>query len=258
MSHRIAKLNSIGNLHNDCNMNEVNSIPQNTYEYRQQYRRENRSPNYNGYLHLGFSLSVALSIIVYCAFNLEQVSIWEWLTIPVTFIYANLVEYVAHRFPMHRPFKWIKIIYQRHSCQHHRFFTHQAMAFKDSKDFCVVLFPPALIVGFFVVFALPVALLISWLLTVNVALLFMITAFAYFINYELLHTAYHVSENSWLWRLPLMSRLRKLHFYHHVPKLMSHYNFNITYPIGDWLFGTYYSEAKEKVDDRNSQAAVSE
>ena len=35
-----------------------------------------------------------------------------------------------------------------------------------------------------------------------------------------------------------MQALRRLHLHHHNPKLMSRYNFNITYPIGDWLFRT--------------------
>jgi len=28
--------------------------------------------------------------------------------------------------------------------------------------------------------------------------------------------------------------------HHHNPQLMQHYNFNISNPIGDWLFGTRY------------------
>jgi sterol desaturase/sphingolipid hydroxylase (fatty acid hydroxylase superfamily) len=31
-----------------------------------------------------------------------------------------------------------------------------------------------------------------------------------------------------------------LHQLHHDPRLMAHYNFNITYPIGDLLFGTLW------------------
>ncbi len=39
-----------------------------------------------------------------------------------------------------------------------------------------------------------------------------------------------------------MDRLRRLHTLHHRPSLMQTRNFNITYPIGDWLFGTLYRE----------------
>ncbi len=37
-----------------------------------------------------------------------------------------------------------------------------------------------------------------------------------------------------------MGRLRHHHTVHHDPRLMNRYNFNITYPIFDWLFGTWY------------------
>jgi sterol desaturase/sphingolipid hydroxylase (fatty acid hydroxylase superfamily) len=39
-------------------------------------------------------------------------------------------------------------------------------------------------------------------------------------------------------RLPFISGLRRLHHRHHEPALMAKANFNITYPVGDWLFGT--------------------
>jgi len=37
-----------------------------------------------------------------------------------------------------------------------------------------------------------------------------------------------------------VARLRRHHTLHHDHELMSHYNFNITYPITDWLRGTLY------------------
>ena len=66
------------------------------------------------------------------------------------------------------------------------------------------------------------------------------TAILYFLNYELLHFAYHCDPESFIGRLPLMSRLREHHIVHHDKQLMTHYNFNISYPICDALFGTRY------------------
>ena len=63
-------------------------------------------------------------------------------------------------------------------------------------------------------------------------------------TYELFHFAYHVDPQSWLGRLPLIYRLRRNHVLHHDKALMTRYNFNITYPICDRLFGTLYSEIK--------------
>ena len=80
------------------------------------------------------------------------------------------------------------------------------------------------------------------------ALLYVATAIGYFLNYEVLHFAYHTPATSSLARLPGMRRLRRLHTLHHRPSLMQDYNFNITYPIGDVLFGTLYRETTDAAD----------
>ncbi|UCC14387.1 MAG: sterol desaturase family protein [Gammaproteobacteria bacterium] len=208
--------------------------------FRRDYRSRHVGDSYQGHLHLGFTIVTCLLVIIVCLMQLDGVSARELLTIPITFLYANLVEYFGHRGPMHHPWKGLRLIFERHVVQHHRFFRDDAMAFDDSRDFKAVLFPPVLIVFYLVGFALPAGLLLAWLTSPNTAYLFAATAVAYFLNYELLHFAYHTRQGSWIGRLPLMSRLRRLHTLHHRPDLMQKYNFNITYPIGDWLFGTLF------------------
>jgi len=225
-------------------MNPNNS--KDNQSFRQNYRGTRIGRFYNGWLHLGFTLSVAVSTIVISLFSIENVQAVQYLTIPMTLLYANLVEYFVHKGPMHNPFKGLKIIYQRHATQHHIFFTDKIMQFDSQRDFKAVLFPPILISFFVVFFALPIGLLTSWIFSSNVALLFIATSLAYFATYEILHTLYHVSKNSWIYRFKWMQKMRQLHQNHHRIDLMSRYNFNITFPIGDLLFGTYYSEPKIK------------
>lgn len=220
----------------------TDAIPAQVRAYRDEYRQAHIGRRYRGPLHLGFTTIVCLVVIGLAIGMLDSVTALEWLAIPVTFVYANLVEYFGHKGPMHHPKPGLRIIFERHVRQHHRFFRDDAMAFDGTDDFKAVLFPPVLIVFYLVAFALPAGLLVAWLLSTNVALLFVATAVAYFLNYEILHFAYHTDERSWLSRLPLMDRLRRLHTLHHRPELMQDYNFNITYPIGDWLFGTLYRE----------------
>ena len=50
--------------------------------------------------------------------------------------------------------------------------------------------------------------------------------------------AYHLPPQHPIARLPLVGRLKRLHTTHHDPTRMASRNFNITYPLGDWLFGT--------------------
>jgi len=228
-----------------------NPLPSKVKQFREHYREKYQPKNYSGVVHFCSSMGFAVSVFIIALSQLSDVSVYEWLTIPITFIYANFVEYLVHRFPMHRPFKRIKVLFRRHARQHHRFFTDKAMQFDSSNDFAVVLFPPYLIIFFLFFFALPIGLILAFLASANVAYLFAVTAFAYFINYEIFHTVYHLPNDHWVYRSKLMRSLRELHLHHHNQKLMSHYNFNITYPISDWLFGTYYREKGSKVKVQN-------
>jgi hypothetical protein len=106
------------------------------------------------------------------------------------------------------------------------------------RDLRAVLFPPVLVIFFFGVFATPVWFLLAWLVSRNVAWLFLASGIFYYVHYELLHTAYHLAPGHWLAELRLVKRLQWLHRTHHDPALMARHNFNITWPMCDWLFGT--------------------
>jgi hypothetical protein len=212
--------------------------------FREQYREQFIGPRCSGWGHFAFTFSVSVALIAYGVLQLHAVHTLEWLTVPLTFLYANFAEYFGHRGPMHHPRRFLGKIYERHTRQHHRFFTESEMAFGSSRDFKAVLFPPILVFFFLTAFGTPISLLLSWAFTGNVAWLFAITGTAYFLNYELLHFAYHVPEDSWISRLPGLARLRRHHTLHHDQSLMVHYHFNITYPIADWFMGTLYRPAK--------------
>ena len=129
-------------------------------------------------------------------------------------------------------------MFKRHVKQHHRFFTDTTIPVDSIRDFKVVLFPPFVIAFFLLGFGTPLALLIGYLAGTNAALLFVITGLLYFLNYEYLHLAYHLPNGHWVARLPIVSRMRRVHQAHHDQRIMTACNFNITYPIGDWLFRT--------------------
>lgn len=209
-----------------------------TAEYREQYRRELIPEGYSGRLHFSLILGFVAAALAIGAFRIEDVQPLEWLAVPLTFLYANLAEYLGHRFVMHHRRPGLSLIYERHALQHHRFFTHRAMQFDSSADFRAVLFPPMLMVFFAITFALPAGLLLTWLFSANVAWLFVMTALGYYGCYEILHFAYHQEDDSWIMRLPGVKRMRQLHLDHHDPAVMQKGNFNITWPISDVLFGT--------------------
>ena len=207
---------------------------------RQAFREKRIGPRYSGPLHLATTVSVSLLVALASALMIEDVSLPEWLTILLTFLYANLSEYLGHRGPMHHKTRFLTKVFERHSIEHHSFFTDEAAIFDTSQDYKAVLFPPVLLFFFIGGFAIPVGALLYFLVSPNVCFLFVLTAVLYFLNYELLHFAYHSDPDSRLGRLPYVNRLRRHHIAHHNRALMTRCNFNITYPICDRVFGTLY------------------
>ncbi len=220
----------------------MTTIPEPVRQARAVFRERRISPHYSGPLHLATTVGISVLIALASGMMLEDVKPLEWLTIPVTFLYANLSEYLGHRGPMHHKTRMLAGIFQRHTIEHHSFFTNEAASFESTKDYRAVLFPPILLIFFFGCFALPAAAVLYYVASPNIGYLFVLTSILYFLNYELLHFAYHCGPESWLGRLPLIENLRKHHLTHHDKRLMTRYNFNITYPICDYLFGTRYRE----------------
>jgi hypothetical protein len=205
--------------------------------------RENRIPaRYSGRAHLATVIGISVMVAAASLAMLDDVELSELLTIPLTFAYCNLAEYRGHRGPMHHKTPFLGSIFQRHTVEHHSFFTDKAISFETPRDYRAVLFPPILLAFFFGFFAVPGGAILYLLLSPNVCFLFVFTAILYYLNYELFHFSYHVDPQSWLGRLPVVRRLRGNHVLHHDKALMTRYNFNITYPICDRLFGTLYRD----------------
>jgi hypothetical protein len=212
-------------------------------EFRATYREQEIGKHYSGWGHFLFTTCGALLAIVAAASRLHDVRPVEWAVVPLAFLLANFVEYLAHRYVMHHPRPGLFLIYKRHTLQHHHFFTHDAMAAESPRDFKMVLFPPILLVFFLGAIATPVGAILYVLVSPSCGLLFAIVAVAYFLLYEWLHLSYHQPDDAWVLRLPLLRRLQRYHGRHHDLGLMGSYHFNIVFPIADHVLGTTYSEA---------------
>lgn len=225
------------------------TTPETVENARADFRASRIPRRYSGPLHLATTVTVSLLVAVASAMLLRDVQPLEWLTIPLTFLYANLVEYLGHRGPMHNKTRFLTAVFQRHTVEHHAFFTDEAPSFESTRDYRAVLFPPILLFFFIGGFALPAGALLYIVASPNVSFLFVLTAVLYYLNYELLHFAYHCDTQSVVGRLPFINRLRKRHIAHHDKSLMTKYNFNITYPICDYLFGTLYETNESLAHD---------
>jgi hypothetical protein len=216
-------------------------LPERVTTFRDEYRSAEIGPSYRGWVHFGFTTLGALTAIVVAIVMVDAPTLLELLTVPVAFLVANAGEYFAHRGPMHQRSRRLAFVFQRHTLQHHRFFTHDAMECRDTRDFKMILFPPVMVVFIVCAVATPAGLLLGLVFGTNVGALFVATAVGYFLTYEWLHLAYHLPR---VGRLPVLAKLRLLHERHHDPSVMARCNFNITFPICDWLLGTSYPKQK--------------
>jgi len=161
----------------------------------------------------------------------------ELIALPATFLFANVVEYVFHRGPMHRRRALLGFLFERHTVVHHAYFRSEAMRIEDARDMRFVLFP-AFACALVIALAALVALGVSFAISRNVALIFFATATLYYLVYEWFHASFHVFAVERLERIPLLGRAARRHRIHHDPARMTAVNFNITFPIVDRIAGT--------------------
>jgi hypothetical protein len=213
-------------------------LPESVAKFRGEYRRTEPGRHYRGWAHFAFTSLGALSVIAFSLSRLSGVRPLEWLTVVGTLLLANAAEYLGHRGPMHHRTRGLRLVYRRHTQQHHHFFTHQAMTYESSHDFRMVLFPPVLLLFFLGAIATPIGALLFVLGSPNVGWLFVATALGHFLTYEWLHFCFHLPEGHLLARLPVIAQLRRHHTVHHDLSRMGRFNFNLTLPLCDVLLGT--------------------
>jgi hypothetical protein len=230
-------------------------LPESVAAFRRAHRERHIGPRYRGWAHLAVTSVGSIAAITFAAIQVDRPSLLELASVPLFFLIANLGEYLGHRGPMHHRRKGMAILFERHTRQHHRFYTHEAMAAESHVDFQMVLFPPVMLIFFLGFLALPIGALLHVLVSPNVGWLFAATAVSYFLTYEWLHFAYHLPADGRIGRNPIVRRLRRHHAIHHDPRRMTHGNFNITFPIADWLFGTI---ARDEPRDRSANPAYEE
>ncbi len=208
---------------------------------------------YSPWAHLAGTLGVGVVASVTAALNIHALRPVELLAVPIMFVLANLGEWHAHRNLLHRRFKPVAILYDKHTPEHHRIYRYHSMELRETRELRLVLIP-AMGVLTIVVAAAPAAALAGWLLGANVGWLVLLTAALYVVGYELSHLAYHLPVDSFVGRRRLVRVLREHHARHHDPRLMQRYNFNVTIPLWDLLLGTI---APKELVDRDDAAHAS-
>jgi hypothetical protein len=196
------------------------------------------SPFYNGIFHIGVMYGVGSLVIFYCLTQLDNPS-WAWLTIIPVAIAGNFVEWAMHKYVMHRLVDVfaLRAIYDRHTRQHHQYFTDTDYTIKTIKEHRIVFFPLRVLIVLGV-FGLLISYCAAKAINANVGYIVYMTMVSHYLIYETFHYCCHIQENWFVRNVPLVNTIRRHHAAHHNLGIMMHKNMNLTFPLADWIMGT--------------------
>ena len=206
-------------------------------KFRDSYKSE-ISPFYSGVSHVGVMYLAGISLIWYCISQLQGAT-WAWLMVIPVAIAGNLVEWAMHKYVMHRLIDVfaLRAIYDRHTRQHHQYFTDTEYTIDSVREFRIVFFPWRVlsVLG-------SSGALLGWLagavLGSNAGYILFMTMIGHYLVYETFHFCCHIKENAFVRNMPLVNTIRRHHAAHHNLGIMMHKNMNLTFPFADWLMGT--------------------
>lgn len=216
-------------------------------KYRKDFREHHIPKWYSGVLHVAFNATVLLSVAIYLFLKISGPNGLELLIFPMTMVVGNLAVFLIHRYPLHHYYKGLPdYTYRVHTKHHHSFYTQEKIVYDSARDFYILFFPPAVIIGFTLIYLPANYFLLRNFLSPNALYLYLFTSTLYFILYEVLHYISHLPETHWILKIPYFKLMWNHHGTHHNPELMQNYNFNIVFPLFDMIFGTLYRGQKEK------------
>ena len=206
-------------------------------KFREQYQSE-ISPAYNGLVHVGVMYGVGIATLWYCVTHLENAT-WEWLLVLPVFFFSNMFEWWIHKYVMHRLVDvWaLRAIYDRHTRQHHQYFSDNLMTVDTTREFRIIFFPWRALFTF-IGMGIPFALALGWMINANAGYILMITIVGQYLIYESFHYCCHCHENWFVRNMPFVNTIRRHHTAHHNMGIMMERNMNLTFPIADWVMGT--------------------
>ncbi|MFN0313677.1 MAG: sterol desaturase family protein [Burkholderiales bacterium] len=206
-------------------------------KFREQYQSQ-ISPMYNGLVHIGVMYGVGIAVLWYCIKHLENAA-WEWLLVLPVFFFSNMFEWWIHKYVMHRLVDvWaLRAIYDRHTRQHHQYFSDSVMTVDTTREFRIIFFPWRALFTFLAM-GTPFAAALGWAVNANAGYVLMITIVGQYLIYETFHYCCHCHENWFVRNMPFVNTIRRHHSAHHNMGIMMERNMNLTFPIADWVMGT--------------------
>lgn len=206
-------------------------------KFREQYKSK-ISPLYNGLVHIAVMYAAGVAAIGYCAGKLSGTG-WEWLLVIPVFLAGNFIEWAMHTYVMHRRIDVfaLRAIYERHTREHHQYFTDNDVTIDTTREFRIVFFPWRVLIVLGVA-GTALGSAVGALINPNAGYIVFMTMVAHYLNYETFHYCCHVHDNWFVRHVPFINTIRRHHTAHHNLGIMMKFNMNLTYPITDWMMGT--------------------
>ncbi len=205
--------------------------------FREQYKG-GISPLYNGFVHTSVMFVAGVAAIWYCTTQLTNPT-WEWLIVLPVFLAGNFVEWFMHKYVMHRRIDVfaLRAIYERHTREHHQYFTDNDITIDTVQEFRIVFFPWRVLIVLGVA-GTSLGWIAAQIFNPNAGYILFMTMVCHYLVYEVFHLCCHVHENWFVRNMPFINTIRRHHTAHHNQGIMMHKNMNLSFPIFDWIMGT--------------------
>ena len=182
--------------------------------------------------------AAGIGAIAWCVSRMQGAT-WEWLLVLPVALGGNFVEWAMHKYVMHRLIDVfaLRAIYDRHTRQHHQYFTDDDPTISTVREFRIVFFPWRVLMVLAVMGSL-FGYVASVLIDANAGYVVFATMIGQYVVYETFHACCHVQENWFVRHMPFVNTIRRHHAAHHNMGIMMHCNMNLTFPIADWAMNT--------------------
>ena len=206
-------------------------------KFREKYVSE-ISPWYNGLVHIVVMYGAGIAAIVWCVGRMQNAT-WEWLLVIPVAIAGNFGEWAMHKYVMHRLIDVfaLRAIYDRHTRQHHQYFTDNDPTIHTIREFRIVFFPWRVLIVLAVMGGV-LGFVAAKLVNPNAGYVIFITMIGHYMVYETFHFCCHVPDNAFVRSMPFVNTIRRHHSAHHNMGIMMHCNMNLTFPVADWAMHT--------------------
>src|SRR5262245_53532273 len=96
---------------------------------------------YSPWLHLAFPSLFGLTVVAAAVASVRGLRPLELLTVPLVWPVNTASEWRIHRDILHRRTPGLRVLYDRHTPEHHRIFVREDMAIRAAREFRLVLIP---------------------------------------------------------------------------------------------------------------------